>query len=67
MATNVDRIRVTLTLNTEFSAGAHDVAFEYVPSDDDPLVAAALARWREIRAQEQQKLALGPPVDGFIL
>ncbi len=63
MGFRVDNIRVTLTLNAEFSAGAHDVTFEYVPGDDDPLVSAALARWREIRAQELVKLAAGPPAD----
>lgn len=56
MATNVDRIKVTLTLNTEFSAGAHDVTFEYVPADDDPLVAAARAKWRDIRAEQDRAL-----------
>jgi hypothetical protein len=67
MSFNVDKIRVTLTINAEFSTGAHDVSFEYDPPDDDPLTLAALAKWREIRAQEQQKLALGPPADVFIL
>lgn len=39
MGFNVDKIRVTITINAEFSTGAHDVTFDYVPGDDDPLVA----------------------------
>jgi hypothetical protein len=59
----VDKIRVTLTLNTEFSAGAHDVTFEYVPADDDPLTAVALAKWRVLLEQQRVVLASGPASD----
>jgi hypothetical protein len=63
VAFNVDKVRVTLTINAEFSTGAHDVTFEYQPGDGDPLVIEALERLHEIREQERVKLAAGPPVD----
>lgn len=60
---SVDRIKVTLTLNTEFSAGAHDVTFEYVPADDDPLTAVALTKWRLLQLEKQLAMAAGPASD----